>query len=185
VAIWSGMRREELLGLRFRDVTVLDDGWSILKVRRAVTAAPAAEGGYQIGRTKNERHRQVPLAPAATQVIGQRRLALELELAENDVTGVDVGDAFVFSASFGQHPLRPASVRSWWDALRAVEPELERITFKDLRTTHSLKVNRAVGHRGTVAAHMGHGEDVNRQHYDGRAPGDLDVVRDAIGGLLD
>jgi integrase len=185
VAIWSGMRREEILGLRFRDVTVLEDGWSIVKVRRAVTAAPADQGGYRIGPTKNDQHRELPLAPAATQAIGRRRLALELELAENDVQGVDVGDAFVFSASFGQHPLRPSSVWSWWLALRDVEPELERVTFKDLRTSHSRKVNRAVGHRGTVAAHMGHGEDVNRKHYDGRAPGDLETVRDAIAGLLD
>lgn len=184
MAIWSGMRREEILGLRFRDVTFLEDGWSVVKVRRAVTAAPAGEGGYRIGDTKNERRRELPLSPAATQVIGARRLALEIELAENDVRR-DVEDAFVFSASWGEHPLRPLSVRSWWDSLRQVEPELDRIKFKDLRAAHSRKMNRVVGHRGTVAAHMGHGEDVNRQHYDGRQAGDFDTVRGAIEGLLD
>lgn len=181
IAIWLGLRKSEILGLRFRDVDVID---GIVKVRRAVVDAPATQGGYRIKATKNEQRREVPLPPVAAQIIGARRLALETELARNDVQ-TDVGEAFVFSSTFGQHPIRPSSLRSWWLALRQVEPELDRINFKDARTSHSRKLNRRVGNRGIAAAHMGHGEDVNRQHYDGRDPGDLEIVRDAIEGLLD
>jgi integrase len=185
LAVWSGMRRSEILGLRFRDVEHLPSGWAVAKVRRAVVAAPASEGGYRVKATKNERHREVPLAPEAARVVGARRLALEAELAANDVSGVDIDDAFVLSANFGADPLRPLTVHSWWVDLRAVEPALDRVQFKDARTSHSRKVNRLVGNRGIVAAHMGHGEDVNREHYDGRDPGDLEAVTRAIEGLLD
>ena len=185
VALWGGFRRSELLGLRFRDVEYLDDGWAIVKVRRAVVTGTKAEGGYRIKETKNEQLRDVPLPPVAAQVIGDRRLKLEQQLIADDVTVADIADCFVFSATFGAHPLRPGSVRSWWDALRKIEPRLRPVKWKDQRASHSRKVNRAVGNRGIVAGHMGHGEDVNREHYDGRESGDLDVVRDALRGLLD
>jgi integrase len=125
LALTTGMRRGEILGLRWSDVD-LDRG--VLSVRRSVVAA-----GYQVSEneTKTGRSRTIRLGgPTVTRLREHRRRQLEQALAlglprlERVVTREDGS------------PLHPQSLSYYFaEAVRAVG--LPTIRFHDCRHTHA------------------------------------------------
>ena len=148
LAITTGLRRGELLGLRWRDVD-LEHG--VLRVGRALVR----EGGrYRLGETKTKRgHRSIRLASQAVSALGahrKRQLEERIRLA-----GLYEDQDLIFATQKGT-PLNPENL-----VKRSFKPLLEwtglpEIRFHDLRhTCATLLLGRGV-HPKLVQELLGH-----------------------------
>jgi integrase len=148
LAITTGLRRGELLGLRWRDV---DLEHSVLRVGRALVR----EGGrYRLGETKTKRgHRSIRLTSQAVSALGvhrKRQLEERIRLA-----GLYEDQDLIFATQKGT-PLNPENL-----VKRSFKPLLERaglpeIRFHDLRhTCATLLLGRGV-HPKLVQELLGH-----------------------------
>jgi integrase len=148
LAITTGLRRGELLGLRWRDV---DLEHSVLRVGRALVR----EGGrYRLGETKTKRgHRSIRLTSQAVSALGahrKRQLEERIRLA-----GLYEDHDLIFATQKGT-PLNPENL-----VKRSFKPLLERaglpeIRFHDLRhTCATLLLGRSV-HPKLVQELLGH-----------------------------
>lgn len=111
VAVYTGLRKGELWGLRWGDVA-LDHARPHLMVRRSRDSAP-----------KNGRHRMVPL-------LGPARVALERLRELTDRTGAD---RLVFPARDGSMRRRDNDAR--WPEYRELAGITRHVRFHDLRHT--------------------------------------------------
>jgi integrase len=148
LAITTGLRRGELLGLRWRDVDLKS---GVLRVGRALVR----EGGrYRLGETKTKRgHRSIRLTSLAVRTLGaDRKRQLEERMR---FAGLQEDHDLVFATQKGT-PLNPENVvkRSFKPLLnRAGLPE---IRFHDLRhTCATLLLGRGV-HPKLVQELLGH-----------------------------
>ena len=148
LAITTGLRRGELLGLRWRDVN-LEHG--VLRVGHALVR----EGGrYRLGETKTKRgHRSIRLTSQAVSALGahrKRQLEERMRLA-----GLYEDHDLIFTTQRGT-PLNPENL-----VKRSFKPLLERtglpeIRFHDLRhTCATLLLGRGV-HPKFVQELLGH-----------------------------
>ena len=147
LAITTGLRRGELLGLRWRDVD-LESG--VLRVGRALVR----EGGrYRLGETKTKRgHRSIRLAPRAVSALGtHRKRQLEERMRLGDLYE-DHGLVFATRKGTSVNPENLVK--------RSFKPLLERaglpeIRFHDLRHTCATLLGRGV-HPKLVQELLGH-----------------------------
>jgi integrase len=150
LAVHTGMRRGELLGLQWEDV-YLDDIYPTIRVRRTLTRKGT---GYVLGepKTKNSR-RSVRLTPGAVEVLRTHRAR---QAEEKLRTGSLYGDQSLVFAGKGGGLINPSNLRQ-----RSLIPLLKRaglphITFHDLRhTCASLLFQRKV-HPKFVQELLGH-----------------------------
>jgi integrase len=152
----TGMRRGELLALRWTDVDL----------ERAEVSVEAAlvDGGPGVGvvrkPTKRSDWREVPLTAGAVSALkGQceRRQALFGVLP--------AADEYVFCAGFdGQTPLRPDRLTDRWTTARGASA----ITIQHLRHFAATTMLDAGESYRTVADILGNSENTLRLHYDGR-----------------
>jgi integrase len=148
LAITTGLRRGELLGLRWRDV---DLEYGVLRVGRALIR----EGGrYRLGETKTKRgHRSIRLTSQAVSALGaHRKRQLEERIR---LVGLYEDHDLIFATQKGT-PLNPENL-----VKRSFKPLLERaglpeIRFHDLRhTCATLLLGRGV-HPKLVQELLGH-----------------------------
>jgi integrase len=148
LAITTGLRRGELLGLRWRDV---DLEYGVLRVGRALVR----EGGrYRLGATKTKRgHRSIRLTSQAVSALGahrKRQLEERIRLA-----GLYEDQDLIFATQKGT-PLNPENLvkRSFKPLLKWTG--LPEIRFHDLRhTCATLLLGRGV-HPKLVQELLGH-----------------------------
>jgi integrase len=136
VLAFTGMRRGELLGLRWRD---LDLDATRLSVRRSVGVAKTKGKGEQLveGSTKSGRERVVDLGPQTVEALRRYRVAragLDLRLARDD--------ALIFGDLEGGYLNPDRFSRRFTRALAACAsepdpPTLPTIRVHDLRHTHA------------------------------------------------
>jgi integrase len=115
VAAYAGLRRGELVALRWRDV---DFTGRKLTVRRALS------GATEVSSSKSRRTRQVPLPEQAAQ-------ALERLKARGEFTRPD---DYVFANRLGRR-IDPSALRRRFERARDAA-ELQPLRFHDLRHTH-------------------------------------------------
>jgi integrase len=148
LAITTGLRRGELLGLRWRDV---DLEYGVLRVGRALVR----EGGrYRLGETKTKRgHRSIRLASQAmSALVAHRKRQLEERMR---LAGLYEDHDLIFATQKGT-PLNPENL-----VKRSFKPLLEwaglpEIRFHDLRhTCATLLLGRGV-HPKLVQELLGH-----------------------------
>lgn len=151
----TGMRRGELLGLRWRDVS-LDDG--VISVRRSLGLVRTKGAGYVLeeGATKSGKARAVDVdaqTMAALRAYRLERASASLSLARDD--------ALVFGDDEGQprHPERFS--RGFAEALarcaRALGDQAPpSIRLHDLRHTHATLALQAGVHPKIVQERLGH-----------------------------
>ena len=144
VAAYAGLRRGELVALRWRDV---DFAGQKLIVRRALS------GETEVRSTKSRRAREVPLPlQAAT--------ALERLRRRGEFTGPD---DYVFANRLGRR-LDPSALRRRYDRARD-HVGLEHLRFHDLRHTYgSLLVAGGID-LPSVKAAMGHARIATTERY--------------------
>jgi len=153
VLSYTGMRRGELLGLRWRDVDL--DGATITVRRSAGLIRNAGEGAEVVeGPTKNGKPRVVDLDPGTVEVLRswkRERGSLALVLARDD--------ALVFGDANGQHRNPEHFSRTWnQTAARAVGDGLDLLPIRlhDLRHTHATILLQAGEPVHVVSQRLGH-----------------------------
>lgn len=148
VAVTSGMRRSELLGLQWRDV---DLKRGVLNVQHA--RKRGADNRWETGAPKTRKgRRQIALPPSAVAALQahrtaqlKRRLALGSAYADED---------YVFAGTFGR-PLHPRSLQYRYERLvkKAGLPYIKRHGLRHTNAT----VSRAAGeHPKIVQERLGH-----------------------------
>jgi integrase len=164
IAAYAGLRRGELVALRWRDV---DFRGCKITVRRAVS------GGTELASAKSRRARQVPL-PA------QAAGALERLRARQDFTSPD---DYVFANRLGRR-LDGSALRRRYERARDAA-QLEPLRFHDLRHTYgSLLVAGGID-LASVKAAMGHSQISTTERYLHARPAteQADRFTRALGGI--
>lgn len=163
VAAYAGLRRGELVALRWRDI---DFAGRKIVVRRALS------GETEVRSTKSRRARQVPLPDQAA-------AALERLSERGEFTSPD---DYVFASRLGRR-LDPSALRRRYERARYAA-RLEPLRFHDLRHTYgSLLVAGGID-LPSVKAAMGHSQITTTERYlHARAAGELaDRFTRAFGG---
>ncbi len=143
LAVLSGLRRGELLGLSWSDVDF--DGRYVI-VRRSLT--PVSGQGLVLGPTKTHQERRVDLGPLALS-------ALRCQAAQRRAEGVYADKGLVFTSAGGS-PLHGSTLHRWVKAAfeRTGLPSTTRL--HDLRHTHA-SLLLARGHSlPVVSERLGH-----------------------------
>ncbi|MGH8908145.1 MAG: tyrosine-type recombinase/integrase [Egibacteraceae bacterium] len=146
LAAFTGLRRGELAGLRWRDVD-LDAG-------RLFVVQQRAKGGGTVntGRLKGKRGRSVTLDPKTVETLRQHRTA---QLEAKEFLGQAYQDeGLVFCHENGK-PLHPDSVTKRFARL-VRDADMPVITFHGLRHTHATVLLRALVHPKVVQERLGH-----------------------------
>jgi integrase len=179
LAIHTGMRRGELLALKWADV---DLDLATVRVRRTLTRGEDGRG-YVVGAaTKSGKGRHVRLTPRAVEALKRHRARQAKEKLK--VGGLYRDQDLVFAGE-GGNPINPSNLRN-----RSFKPLLERtglprITFHDLRhTCASLLFQRNV-HPKFVQELLGHASvAITLDTYSHMLPGMGSEAADAIESAL-
>ena len=144
VAAYAGLRRGELVALRWRDI---DFAGRKIIVRRSLS------GDTELRSTKSRRAREIPLPDQAA-------AALDRLSRRDEFTGPD---DYVFTNRFGRR-LDPSALRRRFERARDAA-ELEPLRFHDLRHTYgSLLVAGGID-LASVKAAMGHSRITTTERY--------------------
>jgi integrase len=144
VAAFAGLRRGELVALRWRDVDF---------VGRKIVVRRALSGDMELRSTKSRRSREIPLPDQAA-------TALDRLSRRGDFTGPD---DYVFANRFGRR-LDPSALRRRFERARDTAG-LEPLRFHDLRHTYgSLLVAGGID-LPSVKAAMGHSRISTTERY--------------------
>lgn len=146
LAALCGLRRGEILSLRWRDV---DLAAAVIAVR---TSAEQVGTEVRYKETKSGKSRTVALSSSVVVELRRHRLAqaeeqLKLGLRPDD-------DAFVVAQIDGR-PLKPVSLTHEWTRILA-KTSLPRIRFHDLRHSHATQLLAAGVHPKIASERLGH-----------------------------
>jgi integrase len=179
LAVHTGMRRGELLGLHWGDVD-LNDTFPTVRVRRTLTRK---DTGYVLGEPKTKKSRRtIRLTPQAVEAL-RRHLTSQMEHMEH------LGDLYddqglIFTTEVGTL-INPSNLRQ-----RSFKPLLEhaglpRITFNDLRHTCASLLFQKNVHPKFVQELLGHASvAITLDTYSHMLPGMGSQAADAIESAL-
>jgi integrase len=153
LAVQTGLRRSEILGLQWRDLDI-DKG--MISVRRSLIQMPGGE--VTVADTKSGYGRLVPMVEETRILLGSLRESAQ-ESAQN--SGLELGGdgvlddhSFVFCHPDGR-PLTPHSVTQAFRRARA-RAGLEGFRLHDLRHTHATLLLAEGVHLKVVSERLGH-----------------------------
>lgn len=177
LALATGMRRGELLGLKWQDIN-LDDG--VLQVRRALTRMPTGQGYKETEPKTKSGRRGIALVPFAVEVLRQH---WERQQEEKSAAGELWQDhGYVFCKEDGSH-LNPG--HDVYEQFKIVlkKAGLPMVRFHDLRhSTATLLLSKGV-HPKVVQEILGHSAiNITMDTYSHVLPG---IQKDAMGRLDD
>jgi integrase len=153
LAVYSGMRRGELLALRWQDVNL--DGAS-LKVERSLEETRAGLR-FKSPKTKHGR-RAISLPRSAVEMLRDHRKA-QLELRFQLGMGKHESDALVFCNHDGS-PISPNYISKIWRLKISSVPGLPKVSFHSLRHSHASALIAAGIDVVTVSRRLGHSSPV-------------------------
>ena len=148
LALFTGMRRSELLALRWRDVNL-----DMCEVSVTRSLHLLRDGTITIQQPKTARaHRQVALPPSATLMLKEYK---EQQALEYSMLGVSLKDnGLVFSHHDGR-PLLPNSVSHAWVKI-VKRAGLKHFRMHDARHTHASLLLKQNVHPKVVQERLGH-----------------------------
>lgn len=147
-ALYTGMRRSELLALRWQDIDFI---YSQIYVSRSLHHLK--DGSYVFTQPKSERSRRtIALPPSAILTLRDYREAQEHQSTMLGISLTD--DCLAFSTIEGK-PLRPNTISRAWTAL-AARAGVKVIRFHDARHTHASLMLKQGIHPKIVQERLGH-----------------------------
>ena len=148
VAVQTGLRQGELLGLRWQDVD-LDAG--VLHVQRVAQWLSTRGTVFREPKTPKSR-RAVALSPTTVRRLRQHR---QNQLGERLALGPDYADHdLVFATSLGT-PINPSNLRRTWLQIQRAA-RIEGLRFHDLRHTCATLMLQQGTHPKIVSERLGH-----------------------------
>lgn len=148
IALATGLRRGEVLGLRWQDLD-LDAG----KLRVRQTVEPPIKGsGLIIGPPKTESSRRDLRIPAS--LVAELRRA-RAEQAQKRLLGAEWHDHDLVLCTDQGQPIAPRTLNNWHHDTRR-SAELPGLRFHDLRHTHATTLLRDGVDITTVSKRLGH-----------------------------
>ena len=163
-ALYTGMRRSELLGLKW---TGVDSIFSQIYVTRSLHQLK--DGSYIFTQPKSAKSRRtIALSPSAILTLGEHK---EKQGAIRDSLGIPLkDDDLVFSTPDGK-PLRPNTVTRAW-AMLAARAGVKVIRLHDARHTHASLMLKQGIHPKIVQERLGHASiQITLDTYSHVAPG--------------
>lgn len=156
LALLTGMRRSELLGLQWGDV-YLDGANSSLSIRRGVTFEESTKRVVVLPPKTTRSARSVELSPLAVNLLRAHREAKEQEAKIIGRVVQDSDFIFAFPEADQSRPEalpRPHSLsRAFERACKAAEV---KVSFHGLRHTHATEMLKSNVHPAVVANRLGH-----------------------------
>lgn len=176
-ALYTGMRRSELLGLQWRDVDFI---FSQVYVSRSLHHLK--DGSYIFTEPKSARSRRtIALSPSAILTLEEQKKKQTLERSMLGITLKD--DDLVFS-DFEGKPLRPNTVTRAWTIL-AAKAGVKVIRLHDARHTHASLMLKQGIHPKVVQERLGHASiQMTLDTYSHVAPGLQQAAADSFDNLL-
>jgi integrase len=182
LAIQTGMRQGELLGLRWEDVDL--DGQS-LRIRRTLTRRGNESGGaYGVGEPKTKKSRRtVRLTERTVEALRSHRAQQAEEKLRAGASYQDQG--LVFAGERGGI-INPSNLRNRSFSPLLAKADLPRITFHDLRHTCASLLFQKNVHPKFVQELLGHASvAITLDTYSHMLPGmgseAADTMREALG----
>ena len=163
-ALFTGMRRSELLALRWQDVDFI---YSQISVSRGLHHLN--DGSYIFTQPKSVKsQRTIALSPSAILVLKEHHEKQKLESIMQGITPID--NDLVFSHPDGK-PMRPNTVSRAWTTL-AARAGLKVIRFHDARHSHASLMLKQGAHPKIVQERLGHSTiSITLDTYSHVAPG--------------
>ena len=148
LALFTGMRRSELLGLKWNDVDLLLGEVSVTRSLHHLR-----DGSYIFTEPKSAKSRRtIALPPSAILTLREHH---EKQKLERVMLGIPLtGDDLVFSALEGK-PLRPNTITRAW-AILAARCGVKVIRLHDARHTHASLMLKQGIHPKIVQERLGH-----------------------------
>lgn len=176
-ALYTGMRRSELLGLQWRDIDFI---FSQVYVSRSLHHLK--DGSYIFTEPKSARSRRtIALSPSAILTLEEQKKKQTLERSMLGITLKD--DDLVFS-DFEGKPLRPNTVTRAWTIL-AAKAGVKVIRLHDARHTHASLMLKQGIHPKVVQERLGHASiQMTLDTYSHVAPGLQQAAADSFDNLL-
>jgi len=162
-ALFTGMRRSELLALRWQDI---DSIYSQIYVNRSMHQLRDGSRVFTAPKTDKSR-RTIALPPSAFLVLEAYRKAQEVECA---MLGTALKDSDLVFSNLGK-PLRPNTVTRAWGML-AAKAGVKVIRLHDARHTHASLMLKQGIHPKIVQERLGHSTiSITLDTYSHVAPG--------------
>ena len=176
-ALYTGMRRSEMLALRWQDIDFL---FSQVSVSRSLHQLK--DGSYVFTQPKSAKSRRtIALSPSAILTLQENKEKQEATRAKLGVPLKD--DALVFSTLEGK-PLRPNTVSRAWTML-AARAGVKVIRLHDARHTHASLMLKQGVHPKIVQERLGHASiQITLDTYSHVAPGLQQAAAESFDKLL-
>lgn len=146
LAALCGLRRGEILALRWRDI---DMAAATIAVRQSAEQVGTV---VRYKETKSGKSRVVALSSSVIEELKRHRLA---QAEEQLKIGIRPDDASFVVAQIDGSPLKPVSLTHEWTRLLA-KTSLPRIRFHDLRHSHATQLLAAGVHPKIASERLGH-----------------------------
>ena len=148
VALFTGMRRSEMLALRWQDVDL-----TLSQVHVSRSVHQVRDRGLVFGPTKTEKGRRtIDLPPSATRVLAEHR---ERQKLERLILGIPSKDEDLVFSHVDATPLRPNSITRAWVML-AARAGVKVIRLHLARHTHASIMLKQGIHPKIVQERLGH-----------------------------
>ncbi len=164
LALFTGMRRSELLALRWHDVDLILGQVSISRGLHNL-----ADGSYIFTQPKSAKSRRtIALSPSTILLLRKHQ---ENQKLERTLMGIPLTDNDLIFSSIDGKPFRPNTVSRAWTGI-AVHAGLKPIRFHDARHSHASLMLKQGIHPKVVQERLGHSSiAVTLDTYSHVAPG--------------
>ena len=149
LAVLTGCRRGELLGLRWSDV---DLDRAVLHIQQTAQRITGSGIVFRQPKTRLSR-RAIALSPEAVRVLREHRRAQLEERLRAGSAYVDAG--LVFASGLGGTPVEAGTIRRLWTRVVA-EAGIGQVRLHDLRHAHASLLLRQGVHPKVVSERLGH-----------------------------